>query len=127
VWWVGFDHFVTAKEQARRDPTPFAHRIRAVAPAPAPIVLFRVESHVLAFHLGRPVHTLVEWADLKARLREPGPHYVVTRTEFLDDVRQHAGPPEVIARSEDGAAARPHRPLVLLRFHTAAWPTTSKD
>src|SRR5262249_19103991 len=63
AWWLGFDRVVTAREEAARDHSAFAGQIRTFAPAPEPIVLFRVESHELAFHLGRPVHTLVEWGD----------------------------------------------------------------
>ena len=116
VGWVAFDQVVTAKQDTARDQAPFARRVRKVAPAPEPIVLFQVESHALAFHLGRPVHTLVEGADLAARLRAPGGHTVVTRPESLDVVRAAApGPVEVVGRS-DGAGVKPHRPLVLVRI-----------
>src|SRR5205085_1647575 len=89
AWWVAFDHLVTAKEERAQAQAPFARTVRETAPVPEPILLFRVESHLLAYHLGRPVHTLVEWADLDARLRTGGVHYVVTRAEFVDEVRQH--------------------------------------
>ena len=113
--WLVFDHLVTAREEAARAQAPFAARIRGLAPAPRPVILFRVESHLLAYHLGRPVHTLVEWADLGARVRPAGPHYVVTRAEFVNEVGLTlAAPFEVVARTDDSGPA--HRPLVLLRF-----------
>jgi hypothetical protein len=87
-----------------------------LAPRPQPVILFRVESHLLAFQLGRPIHTLVEWADLEKLLREPGVHYVVTRTEYEAEVREHAGDFEILARSEGLAQTKKHRPLILLRF-----------
>src|SRR5205085_7009712 len=90
VGWLVFDRVVTAKEEALRDTTPFAAEVRELAPAPTSIILFRVESHLLAYQLGRPIHTLVEWAELNAELRNTGVHYVVTRAEFLDEIRQHA-------------------------------------
>ena len=62
-WW-GFDHFVTPHQEAVREQRPFAHKIRELAPVPRRILLFRVESHLLVYHLGRPVHTLVEWGEL---------------------------------------------------------------
>lgn len=128
VGWLAFDHLVTSKEEAARAQSPFAHTIREVAPAPTPVHLFRVESHLLVYHLGRPVHTLVEWTDLDARLRPPGPHFVVTRAEFLDEIRQHVGAPvEVVARSEDANRARAHRPLILLRIGTPACPINPRD
>ncbi len=116
IWWVGFDRIVTAKEQARRDDGPFANRVRELTPRPQPVTLFRVESHLLAFQLGRPIHTLVEWADLETLLREPGVHYVVTRTEYEAEVREHAGDFEILARSEELAQTKKHRPLIMLRF-----------
>jgi 4-amino-4-deoxy-L-arabinose transferase-like glycosyltransferase len=120
AWWLEFDRVVTAKEEAAHAQAPFAHQIREVAPAPEPILFFRVEAHLLAYHLGRPVHTLVEWSDLDEWVRAAGPHYVVTRVEFLEEFRQRvAGPCEILARN-DGPA---HRPLVLLRIGTDAWPT----
>ena len=119
-----FDHLVTAKEERAQAHAPFARTVRETAPVPQPIVLFRVESHLLAYHLGRPVHTLVEWADLVARRRTGEAIYVVTRAEFLDEVRQHVGDScDLVARSEDANGARAHRPLILLRIDTRAWPT----
>jgi hypothetical protein len=121
--WLLFDHIVTAREQAARSHAPFARQVREFAPHPEPILLFQVESHELVFHLGRPVHTLVQWADLADRLRPPGDHYVVTRAEALDDVRAAlARPIDVVAGSADGATVPPHRPLVLLRIRGDTCP-----
>jgi len=126
--WLVFDRIVTSKEEAARAQEPFATRVREAAPQPHEIVLFRVEAHSLAYHLGRPIHTLVEWDDLNARLGKPGPHFIVTRAEFLDEVRTHATiAPEVVARSEDVASVRLHRPLILLRFPGQPCPTPPKD
>jgi len=128
VGWLVFDRLVTAPEEAAHEQSRFANRIRETSPAPESVILFRVESHLLAYHLGRPVHTLVEWGDLNARLREPGPHTVVTRAEFLDECRGHVAVPfEVVARSEDLSPVRPHRPLVLLRTVNQACPTPPRD
>ena len=53
-----------------------------------------------------------------------GPHFVVTRAEFVDEVRQHVrGSCELVARNEDVTRARPYRPLILLRIGTHPWPT----
>jgi 4-amino-4-deoxy-L-arabinose transferase-like glycosyltransferase len=126
--WLIFDRLVTAPEGATREQSRFASLIRETSPAPELVILFRVESHLLAYHLGRPVHTLVEWGDLNARLRESGPHTVVTRAEFLDECRQNIAVPfEVVARNEDVSPAHPHRPLVVLRTVTEACPTPPRD
>jgi hypothetical protein len=121
--WYTFDRLVTDREEATHEQAPFARVARETAGGP--IVLFRVESHLLAFHLGRPVHTLVEWDDLGAHLAGPGPHFVVTRAEFLDEVGEHVpGPVEVLCRSADVTRAPPRRPLVLLRIDPGpnSWP-----
>jgi hypothetical protein len=124
AWWIGFDHFITAKEEVANAQRPFALVVREAAPAPEPVLFFRVESHLLAYHVGRPIHTLVEWTDLDADLQSTGPHVVVTRAEFLDEVREHVGAPiEVVARSEDVNRGPAHRPLILLRIGTHSWPT----
>jgi hypothetical protein len=124
AWWIAFDRLVTAKEEGARAQAPFARTVREAAPTPHPILMFRIESHLLAYHLGRPIHTLVEWHDLAAHLATTGPHFVVTRAEFLDDLRQHAAAPvEVVARSDDANGARAHRPLVLVRIGNHSWPT----
>jgi 4-amino-4-deoxy-L-arabinose transferase-like glycosyltransferase len=122
--WLLFDLKFTVQEEAARAQAPFARQTRELAPPPEAVLLFRVESHLLAYHLGRPVHTLVEWADLRARIDAPGPHFVVMRAEFLDEVRQSLAVPfEVLARSDDATGPRAHRPLILLRFPAESWPT----
>jgi hypothetical protein len=126
IGWFAFDRVVTAKEEAARDQTQFAVQIREIAPTPSPIVLFRVESHQLVYHVGRPVHTLVEWADLRAQTAHTGVHYVVTRAEFVDEVREMiARPIEIIARND--TEVRVQRPFVLLRIAGDPWPTTPRD
>jgi 4-amino-4-deoxy-L-arabinose transferase-like glycosyltransferase len=123
TWWLGFDRVITAKDEAARDHSAFAGQVRMIAPVPEPIVLFRVESHQLVFHLSRPVHTLVEWGDLDALLREPGPHYVVIPAGLLSEVREA----EVVARSEDLTSTKQQRPLILLRLSGTPCPTLPRD
>ena len=42
-----------------------------------------VQSHLLSYHLGPPLHTLVEWGELNERLAAPGPHFVVMPPEYV--------------------------------------------
>jgi len=112
VAWFGFDHFVTAKEQAARDPAAFAAKVREIAPAPTPVVCFQVENHLLAYQLGRPVRTLIEWGDLLAAWQRDPAAVVVAFEKDAGDIRKNVPfPIEVVADT----AADPHRPLVLLR------------
>jgi 4-amino-4-deoxy-L-arabinose transferase-like glycosyltransferase len=115
-WWV-FDRYVAPHQEAVREQRTFAEEIRRLAPAPQRILLFRVESHVLNYHLGRPVHTLVEWGELNDLLWEPGTHYIVTRAEFVPECMEYvkARRIEVVLRSEAFCREPPLRPLVLIR------------
>ena len=114
-WW--FHERIEPRQQAVREQSAFAEHIRQSAPIPETVMLFRVESHLLAFHLRRPIHTLVEWGELNQRLAQPGVHWFVTRAEFVEECRRNVRTRsvEVVARSEDFSRAAPLRPLVLMR------------
>lgn len=107
---------VEPKEAARHEKRPFAEAVRAHAPAPRGVILFRTESHLLAYHLGPPLTTLVEWGDLRAALSAPGPHAVVMPPEYVADAERYTGHKlALVARLADTLPVRPPRPLVCLR------------
>jgi 4-amino-4-deoxy-L-arabinose transferase-like glycosyltransferase len=107
---------VEPAEAARQEKRPFAAAVRAHAPAPQTVLLFRAESHLLAYHLGPPLHTLVEWGELKERLSAPGPHAVVMPPEYAADAERITGRRLVpVATLAEFLAVKPHRPLVCLR------------
>lgn len=111
MWFV-----VEPKEAARQEKRPFAAAIREHAPAPQPILLFRAESHLLAYHLGSPLHTLVEWGELKDVLSDRGPHTVVMPPEYVADAERITGRRLVpVAALADHTTVSPPRPLVCLR------------
>jgi 4-amino-4-deoxy-L-arabinose transferase-like glycosyltransferase len=111
MWFV-----VEPAEAARQEKKPFADAIRAHAPKPQPVLLFRAESHLLAYHLGSPIHTLVEWGDLKDALAAPGPHAVVMPPEFAAEAERVTGRRLVpVAALADYTRVKPPRPLVCLR------------
>jgi len=115
--WFWFHNWVEPRQEAVREQSVFAAHVRDHAPAPKAVLLFRVEAHLLAYHLRRPINTLVEWGELNERLARPGVHWFVTRAEFVDECRQNivARGIEVVARSGDFSRAAPLRPLVLMR------------
>ncbi|MBM3980417.1 MAG: phospholipid carrier-dependent glycosyltransferase [Planctomycetes bacterium] len=111
MWFV-----VEPAEAARQEKKPFAEAIRAHAPAPQTVVLFRTESHLLAYHLGPPLRTLVEWGDLRDALAPAGPHTVVMPPEFVAEAARLTGRKLVpVADLADFVPVRPPRPLVCLR------------
>jgi hypothetical protein len=107
---------VEPAEEARQEKKPFAGAIRAQAPKPQAILLFRAESHLLAYHLGAPIHTLVEWGDLKDALAAPGPHAVVMPPQYAAEAERVTGRTLVpVADLADFTRVKPPRPLVCLR------------
>jgi 4-amino-4-deoxy-L-arabinose transferase-like glycosyltransferase len=83
VCWIVMIAIVEPRWYACTEPASFAAKVRQQAASPQPIVLFRMEDHLLSFHLKRPLETLVEWNDLKQRLTCTGTHYVIMPKEYL--------------------------------------------
>jgi 4-amino-4-deoxy-L-arabinose transferase-like glycosyltransferase len=82
--WIVYIGWIEPRQHKQADYASFAAAIRQQAPAPHLILQFRMESHLLSFHLGMPVETLVEWHDLQRRLSEtPRPHFVVMPREYV--------------------------------------------
>jgi 4-amino-4-deoxy-L-arabinose transferase-like glycosyltransferase len=117
VGWLVMMVVVEPAEQAREEKRRFAEMIRTHAPAPATILQFRMESHLLSYHLGRPVHTFVEWGELNELLARPGPHFVVMPPEYVYPAGQIATSRKLvpIARLDEYTRGKPSRPLVFLR------------
>src|SRR5262249_28098043 len=63
----------------------FASEIRRRAPSPQLILFFRTEAHALAFHVGRPIDTILEWENLDAWAARPEIYHVVMPSEHADD------------------------------------------
>jgi 4-amino-4-deoxy-L-arabinose transferase-like glycosyltransferase len=117
VGWGVMTFAVEPREQRKEEKRAFAELIRSHAPPPAEVMLFRAESHLLAWHLGRPLVTRVEWHDLNDWLATPGPHLVVMPPEYVYPAQQivRSRRLEVVARLEDLTPDKPARPLVLVR------------
>jgi hypothetical protein len=93
----------------------FAQEIRRVVPKPQVVLFFRVEAHGLAFHLGMPLNTFLEWENLDVWAGRPGTHYIVMTPEAAAEWPLHvsSGTLEEVCRN---TAAGPHeKPLVLMR------------
>jgi 4-amino-4-deoxy-L-arabinose transferase-like glycosyltransferase len=82
-----------------------------------PVIFFRAESHVLHFHVGQPLDTILEWENLAIWAKEPFPVYFVMPEDCARDWPQHlpADTLEVVLRSTDYARGKRDRPLVVLR------------
>jgi 4-amino-4-deoxy-L-arabinose transferase-like glycosyltransferase len=115
--WLVVLFVIGPREQAKEEKRRFAEVIRRHAPAPHTILQFRMESHLLSYHLGPPLHTFVEWGELNDLLAAPGPHFVVMPPEYVFAAGQIVTSRKLVevARLEDHAPAKPPRPLVFLR------------
>ena len=117
VGWQVMSFVVEPAEQAKEEKRAFAEMIRSHAPPPHEILLFRTEPHLLAFHLGRPILSRVEWHDLNDWASAPGPHFVVMPPEYVEFAQQIVRSRKLVevGRLGDYTADKPPRPLVFLR------------
>ncbi len=117
VAWGVMATVVEPAEEAREGRRAFAAFVRSHAPAPAPVLVFRAESHLLSFHLGMPQSNRVEWHDLAAFLAEPGPRYVVMSAEYVFAAGEIVKTRRLVevGRLEQFTGARPPKSLVFLR------------
>jgi 4-amino-4-deoxy-L-arabinose transferase-like glycosyltransferase len=117
VGWTVMVFVVEPREQACQEKRRFAEFIRTHAPAPNVVLQFRMESHLLSYHLGRPVHTFVEWGELNELLAAPGPHFVVMPPEYVYPAGEICTSRKLVpmARLEEYTKGTPPRPLVFLR------------
>ncbi|MBY0528052.1 MAG: glycosyltransferase family 39 protein [Gemmataceae bacterium] len=115
-WW-GHVTFVLPQREALREQRTFAVAIRQVVPTPHPVMFFRTEEHALYFHLGRPIHTFLEWENLDVWAGRPGNHYIVMPLECARVWSEHvrSGQLEEVLRNTDLTGGRHERPLVLMR------------
>ncbi len=117
IGWAVLTMVVEPRAQANEEKRRFAQAIRHHAPAPARILQFRMESHLLSYHLGQPIHTLVEWGELNERLAVPGSHFVVMPPEYVFAADQLITSRKLVpvTRLEEHTARPPSRSLVFLR------------
>jgi 4-amino-4-deoxy-L-arabinose transferase-like glycosyltransferase len=120
--WAVYLNVVVPRQDAEHGQRSFAAAIRVVAPQPAQILLFRVEDHLLTYHLGRPLNTFLEWENLDIWAGRPGPNFVLMPAECAAEWRQYitsGALAEVLRFSDRTDRRRPHD-LVLMRTRPAS-------
>ena len=77
------------------------------------VIFFRTEDHALAFHVGRPLDTILEWENLDIWASQSMPIYFVMPPDCAAAWPEHLhqGQLQEIERWSNGL----RRPLVLLR------------
>jgi len=115
-WLVYIDRWLP-QEDAHNQQRTFAAAIRRLVPAPQQVMFFRTEDHLLYFHLGRPIHTFLEWENLDVWAGRPGCHYIVMDPECAAQWRQYisSGRLEPVIANTSATHAEHKHPLVLMR------------
>jgi hypothetical protein len=115
--WIVFLNVAVPKLDAEREKHSFAAAIRAVAPRPELVLFFRVEDHLLAYHLGRPLNTFLEWENLDVWAGRPSRHHVLMPAECAAVWRQYttSGALDEVLRYTDRTDRHRPRDLVLMR------------
>jgi 4-amino-4-deoxy-L-arabinose transferase-like glycosyltransferase len=115
-WWIHLGWVLPQDERKREDRT-FAAAIRRYTPPPDPVIFFRVEEHALAFHVGRPLDTLLEWENLDFWASQPRPFYVVMDPDCAKECPDHLtkGSLEKVTSNVELAGGKHDHPLVLFR------------
>jgi 4-amino-4-deoxy-L-arabinose transferase-like glycosyltransferase len=99
---------------------PYRQLARAIrAATDKPVIFFRAESHVLAFHVGRPLDTILEWENLDIWASQPTPIYFVMPPDCARDWPSHLakGRLEEVFRTSDQPWGKRERPLVVMRSY----------
>jgi hypothetical protein len=110
--------------QTEKGERQFAAEVRRRAPAPQLILFFRTEAHALAFHVGRPIDTILEWENLQAWVARPEIYHIVMPSEYAVQWREHlrTGGLKEVTRSHILGGSTHSDPLVLMRTHPEAEP-----
>jgi 4-amino-4-deoxy-L-arabinose transferase-like glycosyltransferase len=118
AWCAYVDRVLPAQETPAREYQHFAAEVRRHVPAPGLVLFFRAEAHLLAYHIGPPLNTFLEWENLDIWAGRPGQHYIVMPAECAAEWPRHvtSGSLEEVLRTAPLQGAGPRlRPLVLMR------------
>jgi 4-amino-4-deoxy-L-arabinose transferase-like glycosyltransferase len=131
VGWGAVLHTVVPRLDAEHEKRTFAAAVRSVAPPPEQILLFRVEDHLISYHLGRPLNTFLEWENLDVWAGRPGRHHILMPAECASAWPEYisSGELQEVLRFADPTDRQRPRDLVLMRTrpYAAGEPTGRTD
>ncbi len=114
VGWGWYNTWVVPRQEEGWPYQRIAQEIRAQTERP--VIFFRAESHVLAFHVGPPLSTILEWENLQWWVARPFPVYVVMPEADAAAWPRHlrdGGLVEVLRTRERMPGLREHAVVVL--------------
>jgi hypothetical protein len=124
---LGWGCYNTCVVPGQENGWPYERLARQIrADSDRPVIFFRAESHVLAFHLGQPLDTILEWENLQWWVARDFPVYIVMPEDEARDWPNHLGGTrlEEVLRTRDWSAARRDHAMVVLR--TVGRPTSTR-
>jgi 4-amino-4-deoxy-L-arabinose transferase-like glycosyltransferase len=112
--WFAYLERVAPGLDAGRPDRRFAEAVRRHTTGH--VLFFRAEAHAVAFHVGRPLHTLLEWENLDVWAGKTRPTYVIMPADCVPQWPRHlnSGRLVEVLRTTDLTRNRHERPLVLL-------------
>jgi 4-amino-4-deoxy-L-arabinose transferase-like glycosyltransferase len=118
--WLGYNTWVVPGQEADWPYRRIADLIRARTDRP--VIFFRAESHVLAFHLGQPVDTILEWENLQWWAQRDFTVYVVMPEDAAREWPEHlpGASFEEVLRTRDWLPGRRDHAMVVLRTRPTA-------
>jgi 4-amino-4-deoxy-L-arabinose transferase-like glycosyltransferase len=113
--WVGYVEALAPHLERERPDRRFAEEIRRLTRER--VIFFRTEAHALALHVGRPMHTVLEWENLNVWAGKAEAVYVVMPADCAAEWHRHltAGGLVEVLRTDHLTPCAHERPLVLMR------------
>jgi 4-amino-4-deoxy-L-arabinose transferase-like glycosyltransferase len=113
--WGWYNTWVVPRQE---DGWPYERIARQIrADTDRPVIFFRAESHVLAFHLGQPLDTILEWENLQWWAAREFPVYIVMPEDAAREWPEYLGRGQLeeVLRTRDLVGDRRDHALVVLR------------
>jgi 4-amino-4-deoxy-L-arabinose transferase-like glycosyltransferase len=113
--WAVYASYVVPQLEPTREMRSFAQAVRQRVPRPAMVLIFRVDSHALAYHLGKPVELLWQWENLDIWACQPTKVYVIMPQQWAEQWPQflEAGHLYPVLTSDEVSAVPREDKLVL--------------
>ncbi len=113
--WTAHNTWLVPRQEGDWPYARLAAEVRAQTAAP--VIFFRAESHLLAYHVGRPLDTILEWENLAWWADRPFVVYIIMPEDQAAEWPRHLGPGQLeeVVRTRDRVPGRRERALVVLR------------
>jgi 4-amino-4-deoxy-L-arabinose transferase-like glycosyltransferase len=82
--WMAYTTWIVPRMEPTRELRSFAQAVRQRVPPHSMILIFRIDSHALAYHLGKPVELLWQWENLDIWACQPAKLYVIMPQQWAD-------------------------------------------